>query len=111
VKIDTLTLNNILFDFDKYTIKNPGLLDQYSSLFDASTITRIEVAGYTDDAGSAEYNLELSRHRAEAVASLLGVRFSIPAGLIESSGKGISTRHEDKKLNRRVEIYIYRKNE
>lgn len=109
VTVDTLVLNNILFDFDKYTIKNPELFNPYTSLFSDTTITKIEITGYTDDAGSQEYNLQLSKQRTEAVARLLSHKFSIDPSLMESIGRGISTKYEDRKLNRRVEILVYRK--
>lgn len=111
LKIDTLVLNNILFDFDKYTIKNTNVFDPYRKLFTDPSLARIEVTGYTDDAGSAAYNLELSQQRAASVARLLSEKFSISVSIIESSGKGVSVKYKDKKQNRRVEIYIYRKSE
>jgi outer membrane protein OmpA-like peptidoglycan-associated protein len=111
LKTDTLTLRNILFDFDKSIIKNPEIFDQYGTLFKDSTVTMIVVAGYTDDAGTEAYNLQLSNQRAAAVASLISDKFLVPSSRIESTGRGISRQYPDKKLNRRVEIYIYRKSE
>ena len=108
VKVDTLVLTTILFDYDKYNIKNPELFDNYASLFSDTSICKIEIVGYTDDHGSEGYNLELSKQRAMSVANLLSVKFSIASSLIASIGKGISNKYESKRLNRRVEIFIYK---
>lgn len=110
VTIDTLVLNNILFDFDKYNIKNPELFDAYTSLFSDTSITKIEITGYADNAGSEDYNLQLSKQRVISVAKLLAAKFFIAPSIMETVGKGISTKYGDRKLNRRVEIFIYRKN-
>ena len=72
---------------------------------------RITATGHTDASGSADYNLELSQRRAEAVASEL-IRHGVPATDIVTIGRG----EEDllvptadgvrEPRNRRVEIVI-----
>jgi hypothetical protein len=72
---------------------------------------RITATGHTDTSGSAEYNLELSQRRAEAVAAEL-VRLGVPAADIATVGRG----EEDllvptadgvrEPRNRRVEILV-----
>ena len=72
---------------------------------------RITATGHTDTSGSAEYNLELSQRRAEAVADEL-VRQGVPATDIATVGRG----EEDllvptadgvrEPRNRRVEILV-----
>jgi outer membrane protein OmpA-like peptidoglycan-associated protein len=103
---DTIIIHNIQFDFDKYFMQNPDTLQRYRSLLTKPGIKKIQVVGYTDDAGSAAYNLDLSQKRALEVAREIASRFDIPPALIETEGRGISTKYPAKSLNRRVEIYI-----
>lgn len=110
IRVDSLTLDNILFDFDRSEIRNPELFDAYRALFAANNIQKILVQGYTDNSGSDAYNLELSKQRALSVARLVSQRFGIPLGRIEWEGRGISHTYEDNKKNRRVELFIYREN-
>jgi len=104
---DTLKIDNISFDFDKADIKNPEVLDKYHDLLTRPGLKKVLVAGFTDDMGSASYNLELSSRRAHAVAVLLSSKCNIDAGSIQSEGRGISRAYTDKAMNRRVEIYLY----
>lgn len=108
-QIDTLVLNSVLFDFDDYTIRNENLFNSYKQQFNPGNIKGIVVAGYTDNAGSDEYNKRLSLKRSETVGKMLSVKFGIPASIITTEGRGISTKFIDPFKNRRVEIYIYRK--
>lgn len=73
--------------------------------------TTILIEGHTDSDGSNEYNLELSRLRAEAVRSVL-VGGGVPAGRVETQGYGetrpvaSNATSSGKAQNRRVEIII-----
>lgn len=104
---DTIVIHNIQFDFDKYLIQNPDTLQRYRSLLTRPDVKKIQVVGFTDDAGSEAYNLDLSQKRAREVARLLSSKLDIPAALIETEGRGISRKYPTKYLNRRVEIYIF----
>lgn len=105
--IDTIIIPNIQFDFDKYLIQNPDTLQRYRILLTRSGIRKIQVVGFTDDAGSDAYNLDLSQKRAREIASLLSSKFDIPPDIIDAEGKGISRKYADKSRDRRVEIYIF----
>lgn len=104
---DTIIIHNIQFDFDKYLMQNPDTLQRYRSLLTKPGVTKIEVVGYTDDAGSDAYNLDLSKKRAREVARQIAAKFDIDPTLISTDGKGISRKYPAKYLNRRVEIYIF----
>jgi len=105
--IDTLIIRNIQFDFDKYMMKNPDTLLRYRKILTKPGIKKIQVVGFTDDDGTAEYNLDLSQKRAREIAHLLTSKFNIPAAIIQAEGRGISRDYTPKDLNRRVEIYIF----
>ncbi|KAF0192945.1 MAG: OmpA-OmpF porin OOP family [Gammaproteobacteria bacterium] len=72
---------------------------------------RIEVAGHTDNAGSAQHNMRLSRQRAEAVRLYL-VSQGVDAGRILAKGYGpanpvtSNATAEGRAENRRVELRI-----
>jgi outer membrane protein OmpA-like peptidoglycan-associated protein len=104
---DTLKIENVSFGFDRSDVGNPDVLDKYKDLLTRPGLKKVLVAGFTDDMGSASYNLELSDRRARAVAALLFTRFGIDPTIVQSEGRGISKDYADKALNRRVEIYLY----
>ena len=68
--------------------------------------------GHTDDIGDSQYNLELSRNRAEAARAYLIKRFTLPSDTIQATGLGESkpiVENRDsrsRKINRRVELSV-----
>ena len=71
----------------------------------------IQVAGYTDSSGNAEYNQELSDNRAEAVVRFLQqeckvplYRVLAPEGMGESNPAGSNESQQGMKENRRVVV-------
>jgi outer membrane protein OmpA-like peptidoglycan-associated protein len=106
--------SGILFDFDKSTLR-PASQEQIRKFAEALKKyedTEIFVAGHTDATGTEDYNLTLSRQRAESVANYLeglGVsrtRFTI-SGLGETQPIATNNTAEGQQLNRRVEVAIY----
>jgi outer membrane protein OmpA-like peptidoglycan-associated protein len=73
----------------------------------------IEVAGYTDSSGNAEYNQKLSDDRAESVVNYLQqeckvplYRVLAPEAMGESNPAASNESNQGKKENRRVEVKI-----
>jgi outer membrane protein OmpA-like peptidoglycan-associated protein len=73
--------------------------------------TTVQVLGHTDNTGDADYNLNLSRQRAQSVASIL-ISEGVPSFRIQSIGRGedqplaSNLTPEGRAQNRRVEIVI-----
>ena len=64
------------------------------------------IEGHTDKKGTAAYNMELSKRRAEAVKDYLVRAMGVPADRLETVGKGFSEpanpRNPNAPENRRV---------
>lgn len=110
-----LTLpGSVYFEVNK-SIVQPAMRSRLTeiarALAAAGDDSRLLIEGHTDADGSSEYNLELSRLRAEAVRSVL-VAGGVPPDLIETQGYGetrpiASNRTATGKAqNRRVEIVL-----
>ena len=85
------------------------VLEQVYNSLEAYPKVRVEIAGHTDDQGSADYNLALSYDRAKSVMSYLVMR-GISADRIVARGYGKTrpvapnTSAEGRAKNRRVEV-------
>ncbi|MBX5471429.1 MAG: OmpA family protein [Acetobacteraceae bacterium] len=103
----------VFFDWDSAELNDRarGVINEAAQASDRVSHTRIEVNGYADRSGNAQYNRKLSWRRAEAVAAEL-VRDGVPKEAITVLGFG-----EEHPLvptaagireprNRRVEIII-----
>lgn len=102
----------VLFDFDKYTLKPSGkeALDELANRINTTEgVEKISIVGHTDPIGSDAYNLALSKRRANAVADFMGQR-GVPAGAIEGRGErelvvtGCGGNKQCNAPNRRVEV-------
>lgn len=106
--------SGILFDVDKSNLKDPykSELSQLAVILNKYEDTNILLAGHTDSTGSDEYNFELSRRRAQSVASYLSsqnvnyARFSTE-GYGKTDPVASNETAEGRALNRRVEVAIW----
>ncbi|MFC0252639.1 OmpA family protein [Massilia consociata] len=78
-----------LFNFDKADIIMPSpKLDEIAAALQADTsVTNVEIVGYTDRLGSESYNLKLSERRANAVRDYL-VSKGVDGNRLKAYGKG-----------------------
>src|SRR4029450_7786155 len=107
----SLVLQGVTFEFNKsrLTLNAQKVLDFVSQSLAAQPEAKIEVAGYTDNVGSAAYNQRLSLARARAVRAYL-IQHGVPAEQLTALGRGESdpiapnTSDEGRAQNRRVEL-------
>ena len=103
----------VYFATNKYNINDNSklALDKLVKIFNEYPETNILIEGHTDDVGKDEYNMKLSRRRADAVVDYLK-QAGIAASRLtakyygESQPKVDNTTDANKALNRRVEFAI-----
>ncbi|NAP01602.1 OmpA family protein, partial [Halomonas sp. MG34] len=105
----------LLFDFDESTLKAEAketLDDVMKDLQKLDENTEIQINGHTDNVGDPDYNLNLSKERAEAVWAYLEKSVDVTGLDVQIEGFGdtkpiASNKEEDgQERNRRVEIVI-----
>jgi outer membrane protein OmpA-like peptidoglycan-associated protein len=109
----TIRLNNIFFDFGKATLRTESFpeLDRLVAYMAKNTAMEIEIAGHTDNIGSAAANLQLSEERVSSVMAYL-VSKGIKGTRIKTKGYGetkaiaSNETEEGQQMNRRVEFTI-----
>lgn len=102
----------VQFGFDSAQLEPQGQrqLDQLAlALNDKSLeLSQFELAGHTDRVGTAQYNINLSRDRAEAVKAYLAEVHGVPAARLRAIGYGFARLADPANpasaLNRRVEV-------
>lgn len=106
-----VALYGILFDFDQATIRpdSQPTLDEIVKFFSANRSIKVIVAGHTDWKGGFDYNIDLSKRRAEAVVQAL-TSMGIEPSRLRAFGAGpaapvASNENEvGRAKNRRVEL-------
>ncbi|MDR7212386.1 OmpA family protein [Flavobacterium piscis] len=109
----TLNENAVRFDTNKSTLTSQAKanLDKIVPVFNEYADTDINIYGYTDSTGKAEYNLTLSEQRAAAVKNYL-VSKGLKSSRFKTTGLGIADpiasndTAEGRTQNRRVEFAI-----
>ena len=116
VKNDTVGFDKTIhFDFNSYEVlsEDTTSLNEVAKLLAQFFDARLKLIGHTDDVGSDEYNMDLSRMRARSVANYLNNR-GIDESRIVTEGRGkrqpVTREQTDdaRRKNRRVEFLIYK---
>jgi outer membrane protein OmpA-like peptidoglycan-associated protein len=105
--------NSVRFDTNKSTLTAAAKanLDKLIPVFNQYPDTNIQIYGYTDSTGTAEYNLTLSQQRAASVKNYLAGK-GLSASRFVTTGLGIADpiakneTPEGRSQNRRVEFAI-----
>jgi OOP family OmpA-OmpF porin len=113
-KVAGYKVNNIFFDLDEYDL-HPAAKEELAEVgkfMSANPKAFAVLFGYTDDTGRAEYNMQLSRNRAESVADYLFYNFNLGPDRVVTMWYGASNpiasndTEEGRAKNRRVEVSI-----
>src|SRR6478752_1754419 len=107
-----IALYGIYFDTDKAVLKPESrpTLEQIAKLLTSQPQLNVFIVGHTDSQGAYEYNLDLSKRRAEAVAAELVKNFPIAQPRLRTTGVGLlapvgsNASDAGRALNRRVEL-------
>jgi len=106
---------DLLFDYDKPDLRPEAVasLQKLAELIRRNPSAHFLIEGHTDSFGTDEYNLDLSRRRAESVKAWLTGTMGLPEQAIETRGFGKSRllspaagTVDEQRINRRVEIVI-----
>jgi flagellar motor protein MotB len=110
---EMMQLSNVFYEVDSWELKKESMteLNNLASLLSDNKNIIVEIGGYTDSTGSAEYNIILSERRALAVVNYLISKGISPeklkyVGYGNKSPIGDNITIEGRKLNRRTEVKI-----
>lgn len=104
---------NITFPVDQYSVKSNfyPVLNSVTKVLEEFDKTLIDVVGHTDSTGAVEYNMRLSRQRAQSVADYLQGQGVNPTRIVtQGMGPEFPVASNDtssgRQLNRRVELVL-----
>lgn len=108
-----ITLGDVLFATGSADLKSGSrqTLDKLTAFLQAYPKREVQIDGYTDNVGSADYNQGLSERRADSVGDAL-TRMGIARDRILTKGRGESSPVADnntaggRQQNRRVEVIV-----
>jgi len=122
VEVETVTekrvagvkMRNILFPFDSTEISSEDAkdLDKLGDFLQKNPESFVVLAGYSDISGPEEYNITLSRRRAESVAKYLVEKWNFASERIvmfwygQANPVGSNDTQEGRAQNRRVELAV-----
>ena len=104
----------VLFGFDKadLTRKDKQTLDDFAQQIQSQKHYIVQVEGYTDSTGPADYNYQLSQRRADSVIQYLAQKYNVPAfkifliGLGKDNPVAQNTSFAGRAKNRRVDVRL-----
>ena len=107
-----IALYGIYFDTDKAVIKPESrpTLEQIAKLLAGQPQLNVFIVGHTDSQGAFDYNMDLSKRRAEAIAAELLKSYRIAPARLRTAGVGMlapigsNASDSGRALNRRVEL-------
>ena len=102
----------IYFDTGKADIKpeSDETMKEIAKLLQGDPKLKLYVVGHTDNQGTLDMNMDLSRRRADAVLAALTSKYAVPVGRLRSYGCGpyspvaSNDNEEGRAKNRRVEL-------
>ena len=108
----------VLFGFDKaaLTRKNKEDLDNFAQQIQAARHYIVQVEGYTDSVGAADYNYQLSQRRADTVIQYLASKYNVPPhkifliGLGKDNPVATNASAKGRAENRRVDVRLMSNN-
>jgi outer membrane protein OmpA-like peptidoglycan-associated protein len=110
---ESMLLANVFYEVDSWELKKESVseLNTLADLLTENKGLHMEIGGYTDSTGSAEYNQNLSEKRALSVVNYLiakGISSDRlkPKGYGNTSPIGSNVTEEGRRLNRRTEAKI-----
>ena len=107
-----VALYGIFFDSNKADIKleSKPALEEIANLIKKDAGLKLHVVGHTDNVGGYEFNLSLSKRRADAVVAMLTKEYGVAANRLMPNGVAylapvaVNTTEEGRAKNRRVEL-------
>lgn len=108
----SVSLYGIFFDTDSASVRqeSEATLQEIAKLFQQQPDLNLLVIGHTDNAGTFEYNRNLSQNRAQSVVDELSAKYAVsperlvPFGVSYASPVSSNATAEGQALNRRVEL-------
>ena len=107
-----IAVYGIYFNFNKSDLKpeSEPALEEIAKLLTGNPDLKVFIVGHTDNAGSVDYNMKLSRSRADSVVKALTTKYKVNPDNLKAYGVGQlapvapNTSEEGRAKNRRVEL-------
>jgi outer membrane protein OmpA-like peptidoglycan-associated protein len=107
-----IALYGLLFDTDKADLKpeSAPTMEEIAKLINGNPKLVVLIVGHSDNQGAYDYNVDLSKRRAQTVASTLAKSYKVDPKRMHSTGIGMSApaatndTEEGRAKNRRVEV-------
>jgi outer membrane protein OmpA-like peptidoglycan-associated protein len=112
-----MEFRSIEFDNESSDLKPVmyGDLDKLGQFLLDNPDFKLKISGHTDSYGTQEYNIDLSKRRAQAIMDYIVYFGNVPRARIEAEGYGstvpiitVEQSDLDRQINRRVEFELYR---